>query len=352
MPRITAGKLKLQINILNYLDDRLLKKCANAHNGEYEGPCPFCGGTDRFHVQPEHPNGGRWFCRQCTGDPEDNRWLDVFDLVQKQEHISFEAAFEMVKGDHYSEPNPPAKPKPKPTEPVDAWPDPKWIAKYTNLVKGMHQWMPFPSIDHTAVRYLMKSRAISERSYNRFKIGSRRILSIKEDHLSLPYYNHDQTAVYGIRYRRVGHGKKRRYMKAPGSTPALFGLHLCTEPTQTLIVIEGEINAISVDQALNTPQLSNTAHVVSYGAQKGLKSALPCQQLTELIERYQYQTIISWADNIQSAAAVATVVEKIKATKATQVNCIATKKDANQWLQANPSGHTLREYIGKLSNTS
>jgi hypothetical protein len=32
---------------------------------EYAGPCPFCGGKDRFIVWPEQGNGGRFFCRQC-----------------------------------------------------------------------------------------------------------------------------------------------------------------------------------------------------------------------------------------------------------------------------------------------
>ncbi|MBN1921171.1 MAG: hypothetical protein JW892_08010 [Anaerolineae bacterium] len=52
-------------------NDTTLKRVATTHGGEYAGPCPFCGGRDRFRVWPHHPGGsGRWWCRRCerSGD--------------------------------------------------------------------------------------------------------------------------------------------------------------------------------------------------------------------------------------------------------------------------------------------
>ena len=40
--------------------DTPLRKTASTHGGEWCGPCPFCGGRDRFRVQPIR---GRWWCR-------------------------------------------------------------------------------------------------------------------------------------------------------------------------------------------------------------------------------------------------------------------------------------------------
>jgi hypothetical protein len=37
---------------------------ANRAGTEWAGPCPSCGGTDRFRVWPGPP--GRFWCRQCT----------------------------------------------------------------------------------------------------------------------------------------------------------------------------------------------------------------------------------------------------------------------------------------------
>lgn len=53
-----------------------LKKTAQTHGGEWTGPCPACGGKDRFHVWPQrrdrrHPERvGLYWCRGCsrTGD--------------------------------------------------------------------------------------------------------------------------------------------------------------------------------------------------------------------------------------------------------------------------------------------
>lgn len=48
-----------------------LRKAASTGGGEWQGPCPCCGGEDRFHVWPAENEGrGGYWCRQCgkTGD--------------------------------------------------------------------------------------------------------------------------------------------------------------------------------------------------------------------------------------------------------------------------------------------
>lgn len=42
-----------------------IERVAGTHGGEYAGPCPMCGGRDRFRVWPERGDGGRWWCRGC-----------------------------------------------------------------------------------------------------------------------------------------------------------------------------------------------------------------------------------------------------------------------------------------------
>lgn len=44
-----------------------MRKCgAQSSRGvEYQGPCPVCGGRDRFHLWPDHPKGPQWWCRIC-----------------------------------------------------------------------------------------------------------------------------------------------------------------------------------------------------------------------------------------------------------------------------------------------
>lgn len=72
--------LKERIDLLSLAGQHTrLKRVASSGGGEWAGPCPFCGGRDRFHLQPHAPGGGRWLCRQCTG----GRWQDAITFGQR-----------------------------------------------------------------------------------------------------------------------------------------------------------------------------------------------------------------------------------------------------------------------------
>ena len=65
----------------------VLKKVASTKGGEWQGPCPGCGGTDRFHVWPDQNNGeGSWWCRQC------GRGGDAIQFLRDFEGLSFREA--------------------------------------------------------------------------------------------------------------------------------------------------------------------------------------------------------------------------------------------------------------------
>jgi len=51
------------MNLLDLLPG--LKRTATTHGGEYAGPCPFCGGRDRFRAWPDQGPTGRYWCRGC-----------------------------------------------------------------------------------------------------------------------------------------------------------------------------------------------------------------------------------------------------------------------------------------------
>ena len=50
-----------------------------AGRNEYAGPCPWCGGTDRFHVWEK----GNYYCRPGAGHCGKSGWLDELDGKQK-----------------------------------------------------------------------------------------------------------------------------------------------------------------------------------------------------------------------------------------------------------------------------
>jgi putative DNA primase/helicase len=66
----------------------VLKRVAG---GEYVGPCPICGGVDRFAIAPKKRV---WNCRQCA------RGGDVIALVQHLDGVDFREAVERLAGGH------------------------------------------------------------------------------------------------------------------------------------------------------------------------------------------------------------------------------------------------------------
>lgn len=57
------------------------------------GPCPICGGADRFHFIDDH-GGGEWHCRQCD-TPNHG---DGLDLLARASGVTVTAAAEQVAG--------------------------------------------------------------------------------------------------------------------------------------------------------------------------------------------------------------------------------------------------------------
>lgn len=59
-----------------------LKHVSATSGGEWAGPCPWCGGKDRFRVWPDHPSGatgGRFMCRGCGRQGDGIQFLRDLD---------------------------------------------------------------------------------------------------------------------------------------------------------------------------------------------------------------------------------------------------------------------------------
>jgi len=90
-PAIDTEAIKQRTDLLGLIGaDTRLKKVAMTGGGEYAGACPFCGGRDRFRVQPEQ---GRWWCRGCS---DGSRWQDAIGYVRRREGLGFAEACERL----------------------------------------------------------------------------------------------------------------------------------------------------------------------------------------------------------------------------------------------------------------
>jgi hypothetical protein len=58
--------------------------------GRRSGPCPFCGGEDRFRAWPED-NRPHWWCRRC------NRGGDAIRFLRDDHGLSFHQARDLVE---------------------------------------------------------------------------------------------------------------------------------------------------------------------------------------------------------------------------------------------------------------
>jgi DNA primase len=77
---IDVKALKAQVNLLALAEQSTtLRRVASSNGGEWAGPCPFCGGKDRFHVQPYRPDGGVWLCRGCS----EGTWKDAIEYGER-----------------------------------------------------------------------------------------------------------------------------------------------------------------------------------------------------------------------------------------------------------------------------
>ena len=77
---IDVQALKTSIDLLSLASAHTaLKRVASSGGGEWAGPCPFCGGEDRFRVQPQASGGGRWLCRQCG----EGKWQDAIEFGRR-----------------------------------------------------------------------------------------------------------------------------------------------------------------------------------------------------------------------------------------------------------------------------
>ena len=93
---------------------------------EMSGPCPKCGGDDRFHVKADV-----FFCRACY--PFDNgKSHDAIAFVQWIGKVKdFRSACEYLGANMTTTPT--AQPKPKKDDP-SAWQDPTWQAEARAMV--------------------------------------------------------------------------------------------------------------------------------------------------------------------------------------------------------------------------
>jgi len=142
--------------------DTALKRVASTSGGEYIGPCPWCGGRDRFHVWPEHPQSdtGRWWCRQCGRKGDGPGYLMARDGLRYPEALEVFGLSTL-----------PARPRPRSARPAgptrsqvvddEDSPSETWQDK-ARAVVGWAQKQLWSDAGEKALAYLREARGLTD----------------------------------------------------------------------------------------------------------------------------------------------------------------------------------------------
>lgn len=261
---------------------------------ELSGPCPKCGGQDRFHVKADVA-----FCRQCWPLESKTPAHDAIGFVQWAGLApDFRGAVDYLGG--RAGPSPavirraPVVPAPKPP----AWKTKDWQDAVRRELAAAVARLASPAGDPGA-EYLL-SRGILPETWEAWGLGYGEAwdpkLERRRPAIFLPWQR-DQVAAIKYRFTDQVDGGLRYSSKSGGQCLA-FGLQMAGEHFSTLWLIEGELNALSLWQALRTEYCVNF-DVVSFGADSKAAHVDP------VVKNWagRYQQVIVWADDPDKALA-------------------------------------------------
>lgn len=264
---------------------------------EWAGPCPMCGGNDRFHVRADG-----WFCRHCKNEP----WQDAISLVQMIENCTFADALARMAGNAFTltPERRRAVASAKSRQPAD------WASKAGAMLATAQEAL-YSERDNRGAEYLT-GRGLTPATWRRFGLGYKSDCGLPgtwnketkersyepQPAILLPWYAGRR--LVAIRYRFL---QSHNYIDAGGEEQsnkqgALYGsvfegrvfggqaLARICEDRRTLIICEGEINAMSIYQIVS----ETSADVLSLGSES--------QRLTPAMVDYalRFKHVIAWAD--------------------------------------------------------
>ncbi len=167
MTLIDVEKLNRQVDLLALAGSLTsLRRVASSGGGEWAGPCPFCGGEDRFRVQPHQPQGGIWLCRGCT----DGKWQDAIAFGQRLwPSLPFPLVCELLAAGSPPLQSSSADHAAAGGSPLYAPPEQSWQAQAAQAVEvcGRLLWEP----QGAAARAYLEQRGLHDEALHRWELG-------------------------------------------------------------------------------------------------------------------------------------------------------------------------------------
>ena len=266
-----------------------LREIAGAHAtlqkltaAEVAGPCPKCGGSDRFHAQSEW-----FFCRQCH-----EKRGDAFELVQWlglasgfQDAASWLSRWQGGAGDLLGDAT---RRKPEPKRAAPKWQEASWQESARDLVTSAAERLAGASGEPG--RSYLAGRGIEPRTWQAWRLGMadgwQESRKCKMPAIVIPYMSRQKIKAVQYRFIAADLDKSERFWAKAGGERTIFGGHMIAG-REILAITEGELNAVSFWQAAG-----DVADVVSIGSEGNVATAAPF--VAQLAERYA--VVLVWAD--------------------------------------------------------
>jgi DNA primase len=247
--------------------DTALKK---AGVGWWAGPCPFCGGTDRFTLK-QTVTGWRWFCRNCGGD----RYQTSLDYIMARQSCAFPEALAWANNDpvvftpDLSGVKTTKKTSTSPRFPFGEGPGERsWQSRALSFMHASASTL-WTALGASALTWL-RARGLTDDTLRRYRLGynpqdtfeplSEWGLPSPDDGkrhavwlprgIVIPCFEDDQLWYLKIRRPLAATSARKgeqKYIKVKGSQPGLFGawnLH----GAWLAVLTEGELDCLLLDQ--------------------------------------------------------------------------------------------------------
>jgi hypothetical protein len=235
--------------------------------GWYIGPCPFCGGEDRFNVR-KMPDGWRWYCRHCGG----GKYRTSADYLMRRDNLNYRDMLAKYNGNgHNSKWTERAKTMPaKNRFQEQLYPEQLWQTTSMEIVQRAEDnlWQP---IGAPALAWLHK-RGLSDETIRKYRLGynpsdTRFDGALWGNPGTTVYYPRGvviphiaANGIYAVKIRLVNSQDRRKYIHLPGGKTTCYGWQNM-RGAWLAIITEGEFDAIILDQAAG-----DLAAVCTFGA--------------------------------------------------------------------------------------
>ncbi len=288
------------MNLLELLTrDTRLRRMASTHGGEYAGPCPFCGGRDRFRVWPNVPRP-RYWCRGCGKNGDAIQYLRDHDGLSFREaqaqvgttaHAGSEPRTRWSRREEWhDEPHfwPASRQEEPPETPSlspDGSPSSTWqeAARKLCSVAQLALWTPF---DRTALDYL-HGRRLRDETIRQAQLGywPRETYHFTQSWgfaqtekqvweptgIIIPWLR--KQTYWRVRIRSFTTNATYRYVQIRGSQNALYRSDTI-RINAPVVMVEGEFDALTLAQ-----EIDSSIAVVATGSTEGARSMTSLAQL-------------------------------------------------------------------------